>query len=145
MTSTTTGAERSSLDFQVVGGQLVPVAARLMKRRKQQFVSMPAHHVDMVLGVNGYLLVRPCSAEQPAAPGESGTAADQQGSAASASPAEQHAAVARAAAAVNALAALSRLITVEGVAAVVEAADENGVQTRDMLDAPFLERLQKVF
>lgn len=117
-----------------------------MKRRKQQFVSLPAHHVDMVLAVNGYVLVRPCSADQPAAAGEGGAGAAQRGSGAGdgASPAERHAAVARAAAGVNVLAALSRLITVEAVAAVIQAADEHAVQTRNMLDAPFLERLRTI-
>ena len=124
--------------------QLVPVAARLMKRRKHQFVSLPVHHVDMVLGVNGYVLVRPCTT-QPAAPTDGGAepAAHARETETSASPAERHTAVARAAAAVSVLSALSMLITVEAVGAVIAAADAKGVHTRNMLDPKFLELAQK--
>ena len=123
------------------------VAARLMKRRKHQFVSLPAHHVDMVLGVNGYVLVRPCSTAQPAAATDQGREPAPPSSATetSASPAERHTAVARAAAAVNVLSELSMLITVEAVGVIIAAADAKGVQTRNMLDAQFLELARKAF
>ena len=52
------------LPFQLGNGQLVKVAAYLVKRLKQHFHSLKQYGVDMIIGCNGYIWIAVSSDEK---------------------------------------------------------------------------------
>ena len=105
--------------MQVPKGQLVKVPAGLLRRRKQQLVRAEELHVNLTLGLNGYIFVSPdSSALQPSV---------------SRSQPVQHHDVARAAAAVRVLAALGASVDVSAVSAVSRTAADAQLEPDRML------------
>ena len=105
-------------------GQLVRAPAGLLRRRKQQLVRAEELHVNITLGLNGYIFVSPDSSAAQ--------------SSVSRSPPEQHRDVARAAAAVRVLAALGASVDVNAVSSMSRTAADAQLEPDRMLQTASL-------
>ena len=124
-------AAHDHLVMQVPHGQLVKVPAGLLRRRKQQLVKAEELHVNMTLGLNGYILVSPDSSALQ--------------SSVSRSQPEQHRDVALAAAAVRVLAALGASVDVGAVSAVSRTAADAQLEPDRMMRTASLRTFRASF
>mmetsp|Transcript_21906 Transcript_21906/g.70781 ORF Transcript_21906/g.70781 Transcript_21906/m.70781 type:complete len:300 (-) Transcript_21906:59-958(-) len=110
-------------------GQLVTVPPSLIKRLKQHFVHLDGLHIELIIGMNGYIWVG-LSPEHNADAFKSDAVLE-----------DARARVVRCAQAVRVLAQLCVAVTPAAVKGVVAAAESLGVTLADMTSATFQERL----
>ncbi|KAG2484794.1 hypothetical protein HYH03_016447 [Edaphochlamys debaryana] len=137
---------RSAKYGKLVCGQLVEVPPNLIKRQKQHFHTIEALGVELIIGCNGLVWVAPLRPDRAAASADGGAGAGADGDADGAEPPPppppsrvQLEVVCRLSNAIRVLTRLYMHVYPAAVLAVYEAAADNGVALRDMLEPEFLE------